>query len=302
MPLDTRPEQHLLKLSIVVTIAVGVLGVASGVLMGSQAILFDGMYSLVDVVLTAASLAVSRLVAFEGSPRFQYGYWHLEPMVEAFGGAILALSCVYAAVNAVLGLLAGGHAMSYGFAMAWAGLLCAVGMAMSAYMRRQARRLQSGLLALDARSWLVSGSLSFALLVGFGAAIAMQGGPLARWIPFVDPAVLLAIAVAMLPVPLRATARAVREVLQVAPGDLDREGKAVVEQVVEEHGFLEFTSHVAKFGRARFVEIHILVQPDHRFDSIADADRIRREIATLLDAERRRFWLTVDFTGDRAWL
>ena len=300
--MDTRPEQRLLKLSIVATIVVGVVGVASGVLMGSQAIMFDGMYSLVDVVMTSAALAVSRLVAFEGSTRFQYGYWHLEPMVEAFGGAILALSCVYAAINAILGLLEGGHEMAYGFAMAWAGVLCVVGMGISVYMRRQATRLQSGLLALDARSWLVSGCLSLALIVGFGAAVMMEGGPLARWIPFVDPAVLLAIAVAMLPVPMRSTWRAVREVLQVAPGDLDREVKEAMDAVVAAHGFLDYTSHVAKFGRARFVEIHILVQPDHRFDSIADADRVRGEIAALLDAEQRRYWLTVDFTADRAWL
>lgn len=299
--MDTTREQRLLKLSITVTLAVGAVGIASGLLVRSQAIVFEGMYSLVDVVLTVASLAVSRLVQREGSHRFQYGYWHLEPLVEAFGGAILALACIYAAVNAVDGLLTGGHEVEYGFGAAWAAVLCVVGLAMAAIMRRRARELDSGLLALDARSWLVSGLLSLALLVGFAFAVALERTAYASWVPYVDSAVLLAIAVTMLPVPLLATWSAMREVLQVAPDELDRLVQSVMDAVVVERGFLDYTSHVAKMGRARFVEIHILVPPDYVIGSIANADAIRREIAERMGAHGPQFWLTVDFTADRAW-
>ncbi len=300
--MDTRPEQDLLKLSIAVTLAVGTVGVASGLLIHSQAILFEGMYSLVDVVLTTASLAVSRLLAQEGSRRFQYGYWHLEPLLEVFGGAILALSCIYAAINAVNGLIAGGHEVAYDFGAVWAGILSVVGMAMALYMRSHARRMQSGLLALDSRSWMVSGFLSVALLIGFGIAIAIEGTRLEGWIPYLDSIILLCIALAMLPVPMLSTWRAIREVLQVAPSELDEKVKRTMEEVVAEHGFLGFTSHVAKAGRARFVEIHMLVPPGYDIGSIEYADQIRRAIAERLGAQTPQFWLTVDFTADPAWI
>ncbi|MFC3814068.1 cation diffusion facilitator family transporter [Lysobacter sp. GCM10012299] len=300
--MDTRPEQRLLKLSIGITIVVGVVGIASGLLVNSDAIIFDGMYSLVDVVLTVASLSVSRLVAYEGSRRFQFGYWHLEPMVEAFGGATLALSCLYAAFTAIIGLTSGGNEVSYGLGALWAGILCVVGMGMSAYMRGHARRLGSNLLALDARAWLVSGSLSLALLLGFAVAVSMKGAGHDAWVPFIDPAILLCIALAMLAVPMRSTWRAIREVLQVAPGDLDREVKQVMDEVVAEHGFLEYSSHVAKVGRGRFVEILILVPADHQIGPISRVDAIRRDIAARLGADRPQFWLTIEFTGDRSWM
>jgi len=51
--MDTLPEQRLLKLSIALTLAVGAVGVVCGLWIHSQAIVFDGMYSLVDMVLTA---------------------------------------------------------------------------------------------------------------------------------------------------------------------------------------------------------------------------------------------------------
>ena len=300
--MDTRPEQRLLKLSIAVTLVVGAVGVVGGLWIHSQAIMFDGMYSLVDVVLTAASLAVSRLVALEDSRQFQYGYWHLEPLVEVFGGAILALACIYAAINAVNGLLAGGHEVEYGYGAVWAGILCIVGLAMAFYMRRHARRMRSGLLALDSRSWMVSGFLSMALLVGFGIAIAIEGTRFAKWIPYLDSAILLCIATAMLPVPMRSTWRAIREVLQVAPNELDEKVQRTMKDVVAEHGFLDFTSHVAKVGRAQFVEIHILVPPGYPNGSIEQTDHIRRSIAERLGAQTRQFWLTIDFTADPAWI
>src|SRR5690242_19850527 len=110
---DTRQEQRILKVSIAATVGVAAIGFVGGLLARSQAILFDGVYSLVDVALTLVALAVLRLVARQDSPRFQYGYWHLEPMVEALGGAILSLACIYALANAVIGFSDGGHEVRY---------------------------------------------------------------------------------------------------------------------------------------------------------------------------------------------
>ena len=53
-------EQGALKLSIVVTVMTGAAGIVGGFMTGSQAIMFDGMYSFVDVMLTIGSLAVSK--------------------------------------------------------------------------------------------------------------------------------------------------------------------------------------------------------------------------------------------------
>ena len=114
-----------------------------------------------------------------------------------------------------------------------------------------------GLLLLDARSWLVSGFLSLALLLGFMLATAIRGTALAPWIPYVDGIALLSIGLAMLPLPLRTTWRAMREVLMVAPDELDQRVRTLMRVVLAERGFIDFSSHVAKLGRTRFVEIHV---------------------------------------------
>src|SRR5215471_9829508 len=185
-------EQGALKFSIALTVFLGVLGVVSGLVTKSQAIIFDGMYSFVDVVPTIVSLVVVKLIAQGTSHRFQYGYWHLEPLVAVLRDAILTVACIYAAIDAIETLSSGGHEVAYGRAAAWAAILCCIGLAMMWLLGRRAKALQSPMLAIDARSWMVSAFLSLGLLIGFVMATAFAGTPLQKWVPYLDGIALLA--------------------------------------------------------------------------------------------------------------
>jgi len=298
---QSNAEQATLKFSIALTVLLGLVGVASGLATGSQAIIFDGMYSFVDVVPTIASLVVVKLIAHGSSHRFQYGYWHLEPLVALLRDSILVVACIYAAVDAVNGLVSGGSNVSYGMAAVWAGVLSIIGIAMTLYLARQAKALRSPMLKIDSRSWLVSASLSLALLLGFGFALALQRTRFEAWVPYLDATALLVMALAMLPVPLIGLWRSLRDVLQVAPDELDSLVHSVMDSIVRDRAFADYSSYVAKVGRARFVEIHVLVAADSHVD-IAMADEIRRDISKRLNAGWPEFWLTVDFTAERRWL
>ncbi len=294
-------EQGTIRFSIALTVFLGVLGVASGLVTGSQAIIFDGMYSFVDVVPTIMSLLVVKLLAQGTSQRFQYGYWHLEPLVAVLRDSILVVACIYAAVDAVTTLSSGGHEVQYGKAAAWAGILFVIGLSMAVVLGRRAKLLQSPMLAVDARSWVASALLSFALLAGFAVGAMITRTRFRDWIPYVDSIVLLCMAVLMLPLPLMGLWRSMRDVLQIAPGSLDRRVHDVMNDVVKQRGFLEYSSYIAKVGRGTFVEIHVLVPAGSRID-IEAADAIRREVSEKLDAGTPTFWLTIDFTAERRWL
>jgi cation diffusion facilitator family transporter len=296
-----RTEQGTLKFSIALTVCLGFLGVASGLVTGSQAIIFDGMYSFVDVVPTVVSLLVVKLIARGTTHRFQYGFWHLEPLVAVLRDAVLAMACVYAGVDAVNSLSSGGHDVEYGRAALWAGILSVIGLAMTWLLSRRASELKSPMLKIDARSWLVSAFLSLALLIGFALAAVLARTRFEDWIPYLDAIALLSMALIMLPMPLIGLWRSMSDVLQVAPSELDQRVHDVMDGVIRERQFLEYSSYIAKAGRGRFVEIHILVAPGTALD-IASADAIRSEVSRRLNAGAPTFWLTIDFTADRRWL
>src|SRR4029077_7745094 len=107
-------EQRILRLSIGVMVIVALFGVVFGLLSGSLSIVFDGVFSAIDAAMSGLALFVSRLVSRETTKhrRFQFGYWHIEPMVLAFNGGTLMLLCFYAFLNAVASFLEGGRQLA----------------------------------------------------------------------------------------------------------------------------------------------------------------------------------------------
>jgi cation diffusion facilitator family transporter len=293
----------MLRLSIGITVVVSLSGVLFGLLSGSLSIVFDGVFAAIDAAMSGLALFVSRLVSREsGNRRFQFGYWHFEPMVLAFNGGTLMLLCFYAFINAVDSFLAGGRQLDFGWAITYAVIVCVVCFGMSGYEFRANRRIGSDFVRLDAQSWLMSAAVTSALLVAFAIAWSLRGTSFDHFTPYADPVVLALLTLALVFVPIRTVRKALREILLITPPELDAHVRGVMDRVVAEYGFATYTSYVAKVGRAQFIEIHIAVLPGMRLDNVATVDAIRRDIADAIGGESPDRWLTIDFTADPKWL
>jgi cation diffusion facilitator family transporter len=296
-------EQRMLRLSIGATVVVSLFGVVFGLLSGSMSILFDGVFAAIDAAMSGLALFVSRLVSRPAdNRRFQFGYWHIEPMVLAFNGGTLMLLCFYAFLNAVGSFLAGGRHLDFDWALVYAVIVCAACFAMWAWEGRANRRIGSDFVRLDAQSWLMSACVTSALLVAFVIAASLRGSRFDAWTPYVDPVVLGVLSLALLFVPIRTVRRALREILLITPPELDAHVRSVMDRVVAEYGFRSYTSYVAKVGRAQFIEIHVAVPDDTRLGNVATVDAIRRDIAQAIGGSGPDLWLTIDFTADPNWL
>ena len=300
---QSSAEQGLLKLSIAVTIAVAASGVAFGLLSGSMSIVFDGVFSAIDAAMSGLALFVSRLVSrVADNRRFQFGYWHIEPMVLAFNGGTLMLLCFYAFLNASGSFLDGGRRLDFDWAMVYAAAVGIVAFGMFFYARHRTRQIGSDFVRLDVQSWLMSAAITSALLLAFAAAWCLEGTRYAHLTPYADPFILAILSLVLVFVPIHTVRRALAEILLITPPDLDALVRRVMDELVGRHGFKGYTSYVAKVGRAQFIEIHVAVPPDTPLDSVAKADALRREIAEAIGGEGPQRWLTIDFTADPRWL
>nr|WP_269451149.1 cation transporter [Pseudomonas resinovorans] len=295
-------EQRVLKRSIGMTLFIASMGVFFGLWSGSIAIIFDGFFSAVDASTSLLSLLVVRLLMAEGSRRFQYGYWHIEPMVLALSGSITMLLCLYAFFNALTTFMAGGHKPDLDWAIVYTVLISCIAFGMFLYLRRVNRRLNSGFLNLDSRSWLMSALIAFSLLIAFGVAWLMTGTRFEHLTPYVDSVTLMVLSLCLLVVPGKIVFQAIKEVFLVSPDDLSQQVQDVMTATVARHQLASYNSYVAKVGRALFIEIIIIVPPDFRLDGIATLDAIREEIRKALGDAGPERWLTIAFTGDRRWL
>lgn len=299
---DTTKEQRLLLTSIVAVALMATATIAFGLWSGSSAITFDGLYSFVDVGMTWLALIILRLIARGDDRRFQFGYWHLEPLLGFVNGAVLAMACAYAFADGISGLRAGGRLIDFGPGGVFSGVMAALSLGMWLYIRRSAADLRSEFLAIDARGWLMGAGLSAGLCASFLVAGAMSRSGAAHIAPYVDPVVLLAMSLVLLPFPLITLGRAGRDILQIAPTGFSERVREVARQAAEAHGFAESASHVARSGRQLFIEITLVAASGTEARPFDELDAIRDRISEALAAEAPGHWLTVDFTADRRWL
>jgi len=303
-------EQGVLRISIIVTFVLAVIGIVFGLLSGSFAIVFDGVYALTDATMTIVALLVANLIASStavGSARsklvkhFTMGFWHLEPMVLGLNGIMLSGAAVYALINAIGSIMSGGRELNFDQAIIYAVVTLAVTIGMAIYGHRANRTIQSDFVALDAKAWVMSASLTAALFLAFVFGYLVQGTSLEWTSPYVDPVVLAVVCVIIIPIPLGTIKQALADILLVTPADLKRHVDHVAEETVKRHGFLDYRAYVARVGRGRQIELFFIVPSDWPARRLQEWDLIRDEVGEALGDEGPDRWLTIAFTTDPEW-
>lgn len=307
---DITTEQGLLRTSIAVTLFIASIGIAFGLASGSFSIVFDGVYSLVDASMSGLSLMVVRLITSHASSlqmsrklreRFTMGFWHLEPMVLALNGILLSGVAIYALINAVSSLLEGGRHLEFGIAMVYAALTVTACVTIAVIEGKANRKLRSDFVAMDVKGWVMSASITAALLIAFCFGYAVQGTSL-EWVsPYIDPAVLALVCLVIVPLPMSVVRQALADIFLVTPGDLKQHVDAVAQAFVERHGLQSYRAYVAKVGRSREIELYFIVPPQMAARTIEQWDAWRNEIGEAIGGEGPNRWLTVVFTGDPEW-
>ncbi|MDR0281063.1 MAG: cation transporter [Paucimonas sp.] len=306
---DLSDEQGVLRTSIAVTLFIAAIGIGFGIASGSFSIVFDGVYSMVDASMSGLSLVVVRLITAHTRThmsrklreRFTMGFWHLEPMVLALNGILLTGVAIYALINAVLSLLEGGRELEFGVALVYAVLTVTACLAIAVFEARANKTINSDFVRMDVKGWVMSASITAALLIAFCVGIAVQG---TRWewiSPYIDPAVLGLVCLVIIPLPLSVIRQALADMFLVTPGDLKQHVDEVAQAFVERHSMLSYRAYVAKVGRSREIELYFIVPRTMAARNIAEWDAWRDEIGNAIGGEGPDRWLTVVFTGDPEW-
>lgn len=303
-------ERGVLRLSIGATLFVALFGIVFGLLSGSFAITFDGIYSLVDASMSGLALVVVNLITAHAPPtrlsqrlreRFTVGFWHLEPMVLGLNGLLLTGVAVYALINAIASLLHGGRELEFGFAIVYTVITVVVCAVVAILAGHANRKIGSDFIRLDIRAWAMSGCITAALLVAFCIGYAIQGTAW-QWVsPFIDPAVLAVVCIVIIPLPIPTVKQALSDTLLITPSELKQHVDQVAGVIVEKYDFDSFRAYIARIGRARQIELYFILPPETPVRSITQWDAIRDEIGEAIGGGGPDRWLTIAFTGDPEW-
>ena len=241
--------------SMVVNLLLGALKVTAGITFRAQALVADGLHSLVDLagdVAVLLGLAVSSLPEDERHP---YGHHKFANLAEVFLGLLLVGLCVWLGVGALLLLRSGDYAAPGGAAAGIAALSLGVKEFLFHWTRRTARRLRSGLLAANAWHHRVDSLSSLAVTLALLAT--WWGG---EGLAFLDPLLTLLLAFWLFLEGGRIVTRALASLLDTAPE------RARIEDFCEHilpitgaRAFHDF--RVRRIGDFYEVDLHLQVDP-----------------------------------------
>lgn len=296
-------EVRAFRISAFGFLVISVLGFVFAVLTKSQAILLDGVYALVSVIMAALAAQVVRMVDKPSSKSFHFGYAHFEPLLNLIRGLLIFAICAYGLVSTIAVLVSGGreiHAEIAIFYTALSALWCA---GIFWYQRQLARKLGSPVLAVDARTWLVDGVLYAGETGAFVVYMLLQPTALAPWLRYADPIFVLIVVGLLMRVPIMTIREGLREVLHRAPPpELQSDVRQRIAKALA--GVPVRTTHVRMVvvGRFFFILVHVVVDESFGARPVAELDAIRRRMTQSLQGVHARLVLDTIFTADDSWL
>jgi cation diffusion facilitator family transporter len=298
---DRSTDTRALLVSMWASVAFAVVSLAWGLTLGSQLIVFDGLYSFASVALSLLAVLALRTAGRGADERYPWGREVWEPLAIVIKAAALGGLCVYAVVGGIGELLRGGREVAAGWAVLYAVLATAAALAVSLYLRRRARH-GSDLLRAEAAEWTGDTLLSLGVLGGFLVALVLSHTGQADLARYVDPAMVALISLAFLRVPFRLLGEAMREVLTMSPSaELRREVGSRVDEVRLGYGFAESFLRCSKVGGRLDVEVDFVVDDASRAQTVRQFDEVREDLSERLKPLGYAMSMSVGFTADRKW-
>lgn len=286
-------ERRALHESIAGAAVLGAFAVVWGIAAQSRVLLFDGAFILLGIVLSALSLMASRAAADVPSARFPFGKAAVTPLAIAVQGVALLGTLLYAAVDAVAVITAGGADVEPGTVLAYGLITMTCSYAIARWLTHRAP--SSELVAAEVAQWRAGALLSLVFAVGGGLALALASvGDVVR---YVDPVLVLVACLVLLPIPLRLLRAAGLELLEAEPpAEVRRVLADAVASVRDEFGLDEPFVRSTKLGSRLYVEVDFVV-PAGAWD-VTGEDRVRRALIGRLEPLGYDLWANVELTAD----
>lgn len=289
----SKNENRILTFSALLASGFAVGGMVLGLLVGSIVIVFDGVYSLVSLLLTLLSLAASYYISKPSKSIFPFGKAVLEPIVIAIKAAVILIVVAFSLFSAVTALMSGGREVDASIATIF-GVVNVVGCGYAWwFMAKKSRRFSSGLIEAEKKQWQMDALLSVAVTAGFIAAWLVSLTSYAHYAVYADPMMMLLMGFYFLKVPFDMLVGALRELLMMTPSKelCQSVGKDVsdIEKVTEHQLKL---AGVTKVGQELRVNVDVHVDDDTlELDTL---EHTRKQLTKRLSKHRFKLQLQLN--------
>jgi cation diffusion facilitator family transporter len=273
----TATKTGAAALSVASNVLLIALKLVAGVITGSVAILAEALQSTIDLVASVIAFVSVRKADQPPDAEHPFGHQKFENLAANFEGVLILVGAGVIVYESARRLTTGGEVEQLGVGIAIIALTVVVNLVVSGVIARRARELRSPALAGDAAHLRTDALTSIGVLVGL-ALVQLTGE---TWL---DPAIALVVAVAIVITGLRLVAGSSRVLLDEA---LPAEDIAAIRATIiafGERGVVGFHALRARRAGARpYVDLHVQFRAGTTLEEAHDlAEELEAAIAERL--------------------
>jgi cation diffusion facilitator family transporter len=271
-------EVAVIWVSTILTVIIAAGNVTVALVCDSMTILLDGLYGMVDTVVSLLMIFVIRKLHAPANDRYHFGYAKFEPLMVFLEGVMYATICASAIVMGVQDLIHLESIRNINVAVLYSLVAGVVSLGLGVYMKSAARECSSPLLDANAELSIAEGLISMSVCAAFTVAQIVPRTSFFSRTEYTDPLLCIIVALVLLRKPLGIIWESFRDLLDASvSGEKQRELLHLMHRCKEKYRLHDIGMlKVRKAGRRLFLTVSYAA--DHA-KMLRELDTIREGIA-----------------------
>lgn len=302
MNTQQKLEQVSIRLSLIVYLIMAIFGISVGLWIQSDAVMLDGFFNSVNLIMACATLFISRLLLRPEGRVFNFGYTGFVPLLNLSKGLLVFGVSTFAFAGSLGSLFRGGVQAKTGTAVIYAAIAASACLVVAIIQRQLAQKSQSPIVKVDAQNWLINGMISLAVGLAFGFATWLGTTPFKGFVPYSDPTIVLILVIIAIPLPISVILSSAKQLMMGAPHpEIQKRIHQIVATALPTFPCEKYVLRMAEAGPVIYLHFYWLLPPSEQNIPISEIDRHRHEIAQLLRQAFPNLIVDLIFTQDQDW-
>ncbi|MFC2107573.1 cation transporter [Bacteroidota bacterium] len=293
--MKTDYEKKGLKIAMAGSFLLSLSAIIMALIIKSQAILLDGLYTFVALIMAFISLKVVDLVKKPESKDRPFGFMALEPFLNLIKSLIVLILLLVFLITNIQELYSGGRIISLNLATFYILICLLIYFIIILFLKKYGEKANSSILNLEIKLLRIDALLTLGIAASLIAAIVLVKAGYTKILPYVDPVIVIVLIAVSLPVPIKEFLLELKRLLLVSKeNDIEEEVKDQIQPVVKQYGLTNIKVWSLKSGRTYYIFLYLDLK--EKQITIEYLDNIRTAIFKELSDIYPKFWADIIFT------
>ena len=255
-----RLEQIIMKISAMVGLAIGAMELIMFVMTGSQAILVDGLYDWMGVVIIISYIFIQPLLYRPVSEKTPYGYAQLETVFVLVKCSVLICMTVYIIFDNVNMLIGGrsSNEVDSGFIAKFELIVFAVCFGAFLLLKYYSKKVGSPMISAEMMEWKLDIYLTFGSFLGFSVVPLLHYMGITFIADNIDQIIAIIISCIMIVQPIRMFRQALKEIVLLAPDtEMVDKIKDITGKIIDDYPYEVTFFDIVETGRKVWLSLYI---------------------------------------------